>query len=174
MARSVTVHRPVNVVFCRLMSPHSKESLHPLSQAFPLTLCLPLCILLLWCRTVPRGHSLFLFFRSFLRENEGTPAQNWGVSFFSLKIIGLCSIKAQRCSFWCSWLSVFNVRLPHLNQALRVGKSIGWLVVMCLFPVETRRGEEGDVLGSDYRCLNEMTSADLRVYFCNTPEKLVL
>lgn len=59
----------------------------------------------IWC---PAGkNNLFHFCLSSQGENEGTPSEKWGAQFDSLKIIGLCSIKAQRCSLWSSWLSVY-------------------------------------------------------------------
>lgn len=49
---------------------------------------------------------LFHFCLSSQGENEGTPSEKWGTQFDSLKIIGLCSIKAQWCSLWSGWLRV--------------------------------------------------------------------
>lgn len=86
-------------VFCRLMSTQSKNILDLLSQPSFFPLCLPFfCpVVLIWsCAT---GTPLVSLFSSSQGENEGTPTQKWGVQLYSLKIIGLCSIKAQRCSF---------------------------------------------------------------------------
>lgn len=43
----------------------------------------------------PAGAALVSLFLSSWGENEGTPSEKWGIQFYSLKIIGLCSIKAQ-------------------------------------------------------------------------------
>lgn len=44
---------------------------------------------------VPLKPHLFHVCLSSQGENEGTPSEKWGTQFDSLKIIGLCSIKAQ-------------------------------------------------------------------------------
>lgn len=49
-------------------------------------------VLILVCPARAALVSLFLSSRG---ENEGTPSEKWGIQFYSLKIIGLSSIKTQ-------------------------------------------------------------------------------
>lgn len=73
-----------------------------LETSLPPFLFTPLVLIL----GVPLEPYLFHFCLSSQGENEGTPSEKWGTQFDSLKIIGLCSIKAQWCSLWSGWLCV--------------------------------------------------------------------
>lgn len=64
-------------------------------------------LFLFWYLVSRWKSNLFHFCLSSQGENEGTPSEKWGTQFDSLKIIGLCSIKAQRCSLWSGWLRVY-------------------------------------------------------------------
>lgn len=82
--------------FCRLTSAQS-ETCSPSSipGIFPSLSVYLLFVLLFLIRACATGTLLVSLFSSSQGEDEGTPTQKWGVQLYSLKIIGLCSIKAQ-------------------------------------------------------------------------------
>lgn len=85
-------------VFCKLTGAPSKSipfSSEALLFPSPST---SFCPVVLICARAS-GTLLVSLFSSSQGENQGTPTQKWDVQFCSLKIIGLCSIKAQRCAF---------------------------------------------------------------------------
>lgn len=84
----------LEIVFSRLMSVFLDFLITDILLSVSTSFC---PVVLIWaCAT---GTPLVSVFLSSQGQNEGTPSQKWGIQFYSLKIIGLCSIKAQWSSF---------------------------------------------------------------------------